>query len=46
VTLTALILDLAVDGVPRLSWQFLHRVPVALRRPGRPFSSAWVGTRW
>ena len=41
--LMALILDLVVDGLPRLSWDFLTSFPS--RRPGRAgILSAWVGT--
>ena len=41
--LMALILDLVVDGLPRLSWDFLTNFPS--RRPGRAgILSAWVGT--
>jgi phosphate transport system permease protein len=42
-TLLALILDLAVDGVPRLSWQFFTSFPS--RFPEKAgILSAWVGT--
>jgi len=42
-TLTALILDLAVVGVPRLSWEFLTSFPS--RDAGEAgIVSAWVGT--
>jgi phosphate transport system permease protein len=41
--LMALIVDLAVDGIGRLSWDFLTSFPS--RRPGRAgILSAWVGT--
>jgi phosphate transport system permease protein len=41
--LMALIVDLVVDGLPRLSWDFLTSFPS--RRPGRAgILSAWVGT--
>jgi phosphate transport system permease protein len=41
--LMALILDLLVDGLPRLSWDFLTSFPS--RRPARAgILSAWVGT--
>ena len=41
--LMALIVDLVVDGLPRLSWDFLTNFPS--RRPGRAgILSAWVGT--
>ena len=43
VTLAALIIDLAVDGVPRISWQFFTEFPS--RFPDRAgILSAWVGT--
>ncbi|MGE0527522.1 MAG: phosphate ABC transporter permease PstA [Bdellovibrionales bacterium] len=42
-TLLALLLDLAVNGVPRLSWDFITNFPS--RFPGRAgVLSAWVGT--
>lgn len=42
-TLTALVLDLAIDGVPRLSWQFLTSFPS--RFPDRAgILSSWVGS--
>jgi phosphate transport system permease protein len=41
--LMALVLDLLVDGLPRLSWDFFTNFPS--RRPGRAgILSAWVGT--
>jgi phosphate transport system permease protein len=41
--LMALIVDLVVDGLPRLSWDFLTSFPS--RRPARAgILSAWVGT--
>ncbi|HEX6113935.1 MAG TPA: phosphate ABC transporter permease PstA [Geminicoccaceae bacterium] len=41
--LMALIVDLMVDGLPRLSWDFLTNFPS--RRPARAgILSAWVGT--
>jgi phosphate transport system permease protein len=41
--LMALIVDLVIDGLPRLSWDFLTNFPS--RRPGRAgILSAWVGT--
>ena len=41
--LMALIVDLVIDGLPRLSWDFLTSFPS--RRPGRAgILSAWVGT--
>ena len=41
--LTALILDLVIDGLPRLSWDFLTNFPS--RRAARAgILSAWVGT--
>ena len=41
--LMALILDLVIDGLPRLSWDFLTSFPS--RRAGRAgILSAWVGT--
>ena len=41
--LMALIVDLLIDGLPRLSWDFLTSFPS--RRPGRAgILSAWVGT--
>jgi phosphate transport system permease protein len=43
VTLTALILDLAVDGVPRLSWQFFTEFPSRFADKAG-ILSAWVGT--
>jgi phosphate transport system permease protein len=43
VTLTALILDLAVDGVPRLSWQFFTEFPSRFADQAG-ILSAWVGT--
>jgi phosphate transport system permease protein len=43
ITLTALILDLAADGVGRLTWQFFTSFPS--RFPGQAgILSAWVGT--
>lgn len=43
VTLAALIIDLAVDGVPRISWQFFTEFPS--RFPDKAgILSAWVGT--
>jgi phosphate transport system permease protein len=43
VTLLALVIDLASDGAPRLSWQFFTSFPV--RRPASSgILSAWVGT--
>ncbi|MEW6352705.1 MAG: phosphate ABC transporter permease PstA [Pseudomonadota bacterium] len=43
VTLAALIVDLAIDGVPRLSWDFFTNFPS--RFPERAgILSAWVGT--
>ena len=43
ITLLALILDLAIDGVPRLSWQFFTSFPS--RRAGEAgILSAWVGS--
>lgn len=43
VTLLALIIDLAMTGVPRLSWDFLSSFPS--RFPGRAgILSAWVGS--
>ena len=42
-TLVALFLDLALEGLPRLSWDFLTSFPS--RRAGRAgILSAWVGT--
>jgi len=42
-TLFALFVDLAVDGLPRLSWDFLTNFPS--RKPERAgILSAWVGT--
>ena len=42
-TLTALVVDLAIDGVPRLSWDFFTSFPS--RRAARAgILSAWVGT--
>ncbi len=42
-TLVTLFVDLAVAGLPRLSWDFLTSFPS--RRPGRAgILSAWVGT--
>src|SRR5687767_8889412 len=41
--LMALILDLVIDGLPRLSWDFFTNFPS--RRPARAgILSAWVGT--
>jgi len=43
ITLLALIIDLTIDGVPRLSWQFFTSFPG--RRPEQAgILSAWVGT--
>lgn len=43
ITLLALTLDLAIDGVPRLSWQFFTSFPS--RRAGEAgILSAWVGS--
>lgn len=43
ITLLALIIDLTIDGVPRLSWQFFTSFPG--RRPLQAgILSAWVGT--
>jgi phosphate transport system permease protein len=43
VTLLALIIDLAIDGVPRLSWDFFTNFPSRFaERAG--ILSAWVGT--
>ncbi|HWP34863.1 MAG TPA: phosphate ABC transporter permease PstA [Thermodesulfobacteriota bacterium] len=43
VTLLVLIVDLALDGLPRLSWQFLTAYPSRIpERAG--ILSAWVGT--
>ncbi|OCR00597.1 phosphate ABC transporter, permease protein PstA [Oscillatoriales cyanobacterium USR001] len=43
ITLLALTLDLAIDGIPRLSWQFLISYPS--RRPEEAgILSAWVGS--
>ena len=43
ITLLALIIDLAIDGVPRLSWQFFTSFPSRFAdRAG--ILSAWVGT--
>lgn len=43
VTLAALIIDLAIDGVPRISWQFFTEFPS--RFPDKAgILSAWVGT--
>jgi phosphate transport system permease protein len=43
IVLLALIVDLAIDGVPRLSWQFLTSFPS--RRPDDAgILSAWVGS--
>src|SRR3989304_3572688 len=43
ITLLALILDLAVDGVPRLSWQFFTSFPSRFAEQAG-ILSAWVGT--
>ncbi len=43
ITLLALILDLAVDGVPRLSWQFFTSFPSRFAEQAG-IVSAWVGT--
>lgn len=43
VTLLALVIDLTIDGLPRLSWQFFTSFPG--RRPEQAgILSAWVGT--
>lgn len=43
VTLLALVIDLTIDGLPRLSWQFFTSFPG--RRPEEAgILSAWVGT--
>jgi phosphate transport system permease protein len=43
VTLLALLIDLAIDGVPRLSWDFFTHFPS--RRAGQAgILSAWVGS--
>jgi phosphate transport system permease protein len=42
-TFTALFVDMAIDGVPRLSWDFLTNFPS--RRPAQAgILSAWVGS--
>ena len=43
VTLLALLLDLAIDGVPRLSWQFLTSYPSRMPEKAGILSS-WVGS--
>ncbi len=43
ITLLALIVDLAVDGVPRLSWQFFTSFPSRFADQAG-IISAWVGT--
>lgn len=43
ITLLALIVDLAVDGVPRLSWQFFTSFPSRFAEQAG-ILSAWVGT--
>ena len=43
VTLMALLIDLALDGVPRLSWQFLTSFPSRFASQAGILSS-WVGT--
>lgn len=43
VVLLALIIDLAIDGVPRLSWQFLTSFP-SRRAENAGVLSAWVGS--
>ena len=43
ITLLALILDLAVDGVPRLTWQFFTSFPSRFAEQAG-ILSAWVGT--
>ncbi|MBI3570830.1 MAG: phosphate ABC transporter permease PstA [Gammaproteobacteria bacterium] len=43
ITLLALIVDLAVDGVPRLSWQFFTSFPSRFADQAG-ILSAWVGT--
>jgi len=43
ITLAALILDLAVDGVPRLSWDFFMSFPSRFASKAG-ILSAWVGT--
>ncbi len=43
ITLTALILDLAIDGVPRLSWQFFSSFPSRFADQAG-ILSAWIGT--
>lgn len=43
ITLAALIIDLAIDGIPRLSWEFFSSFPSRFAaRAG--ILSAWVGT--
>jgi phosphate transport system permease protein len=43
IALVALVLDFMIDGVPRLSWDFLTNYPS--RRPEQAgILSAWVGT--
>ena len=43
ITLSALILDLAVDGLPRLSWDFFTSFPSRFAAKAG-ILSAWVGT--
>lgn len=43
VTLLALLIDLAIDGVPRLTWQFLTSFPSRFATQAGILSS-WVGT--
>ena len=43
VTLLALLIDLAIDGLPRLSWQFLTSFPSRFASQAGILSS-WVGT--